>query len=67
MTLLQDATELGSHGLGNLVTIKQGAALKGVKYDALRVWLRNHPEIKIWRVGTTITMRKEDLEKYNCR
>lgn len=50
--------------LGQYLTIAEAARLKGVRYDTLRMWLRNHPEIETKRVGSSIVVRLAELEKY---
>lgn len=50
--------------LSSYVTVAQGAAAKGVSYHAFMMWLRNHPEVSVARLGGRILVRKIDLEKY---
>lgn len=50
--------------LSSYVTVTQGAAAKGVSYHAFMMWLRNHPEVSVARLGSRILVRKIDLEKY---
>ena len=62
MALLARSRELI---LDHHVTIAQGASIKGVDYHALRMFLRNHPEIETRRIGSVVLVRKEELlEKY---
>jgi hypothetical protein len=61
LALLTRSEELSIPGF---VTIAQGAKLKGVSYDALRIWLRNHPEIATKHIGKSIILRTVELEKY---
>lgn len=62
MALLERTTEVVS--MGSYITIAEGARLKGVDYHAFRMWLRNHPEIPIMRLGKNILVQKVELEKY---
>lgn len=62
MALLERTTEVVS--MGNYVTIAQAAKIKHVEYHAVRMWLRNHPEVPIMRLGKNVLVRIDELDKY---
>ncbi len=65
MALLKMAQELAP--IGSLVTLKQAAKLKRTTYEALRAYLRAHPEIRLQKVGSTIVVDLNALEGYVTR
>jgi hypothetical protein len=65
MPLLKDATELTPQG--SMVTLKQVANIKHTSVDALRAWLRAHPEVRLHKVGSTIVVDLNAFDKYVTR
>lgn len=46
------------------LTIAQAASYKRVKYDAMRVWLRYHPEVPTRRIGGQVLVSISVLKRY---
>jgi len=50
--------------LNEWLTFAQCAKLKGVRYEAIRMFVRLHPGTQIRRVGRTVLVKRSELEKY---
>lgn len=50
-----------------LVTASEAARLKGTTVDALRLWLKRHPEVPRQAIGRVIVVRYSELDSYNPR
>ena len=57
------ATKSEPINLKYLFTIEQAAKAKQVNYDAMRIYLRLHPEIPTIRVHRDVLVRWEDIKE----